>query len=349
MKKFYVLLVALLLSAVTIHAQESATTVTITEDEINNAIAERLAQSDRDLTINVNLQNDQVTVTSVVTSNDGALSFTFETILVDYIVEGRITWTATDWKATAPDGTELERDDIPRQAYTATDDLWQIVLNQLIRRNIGEARGVRVSSVSIVEDSITVALTPTDDAQAELPPNVTENEDGTFTVNINEAILNRVFANIASRSDAMNGLTVTLVPNGIDFSLDLPNACPASILVDFDILPPTTALVNSNLNRNFVLRDLNDDGFVDLGILTTDPATQSQMLNSVGSVQNALCENVSLPTAARRRVNGLLLPAVQRFMQVQGCGADIYDIRFEQGLLAITFDETYTTCGTTHL
>ena len=119
--------------------------------------------------------------------------------------------------------------------------------------------------------------------------------------------------------------------------------------MDFEILPPPSAVASDNPDRSLAIRDFNDDRFMDLGIFTTGIDKSSPLLTSVIALQSASCGDAALSAQQQERVNSLLLPAVQRFIQLQSCGVPLYGIRFDIGSLTLTLDESITTCSTTHL
>lgn len=350
MKKLYMSVIVLLLGSISVFAQAERT-VTITEAQINEAIAARIAQLNRDISMTVDVQPNQVVVNSVISSEERSMGIMFETIYIGDVSNGRFSWMATNWEAMTTEGDELDRNEFPRHAFIATDDLWKVTFRQLVRRDIDATRSIMVSSLDVIEDSLSISFVASDERPSgtELSQNAASNDDGSVTVTIAEETLNTAFANIAARNDGVGYLIITMTNAKITFETEISNICSAGIIVDFDVLPPPSAITNDNPNRSIVVRDFNNDGLGDLGIFTTGIDKASPILTSVVALQSATCVGSALTAQQQERVNSLLLPAVQRLLQLQSCGVAIYDVRFEQGQLVLTLDESYTTCTCTHL
>lgn len=337
----------LILSIASYSAQETPTSVTITEDDINNAISTRLAESPRDIEITVDIQDNQLVVLSRVSNEEGTMGIMFETIYIGDITNGRFTWVGTDWTATTTDGETLDRNDFPRQAFTATDDLWKVVVRDLIRRDMGETRAFELSEFTLMNDAITLGFTARDGQQAttELPPNVTENDDGSVTVVIDDNMLNSVFANVAARNDNIKAISATIGDNSLSFMLDIP-AC-ASVIVDFQVIASNDGMTS---NRSFAARDWTNDGQPDLGIFTASASGEDLSLTSILTLANATCNGEAMSAQQQQRMNSLLLPAVQRLLQLQTCGATFNALRFEVGAMRLVANNcSYTTCLCNHL
>lgn len=148
-------------SIFTIHSftQESETqTITITEDEINNALGDMLAGRNVEIHITASLKSGVVMVNVVGTSSNGS-EFNLELVAIASISLNytEVEWTLVDWTVTDSEGNELTLDE--ERIFTTTESFlgrWRELILQLLRRKIGERQAPSIQSVNITEDGIVI-------------------------------------------------------------------------------------------------------------------------------------------------------------------------------------------------
>lgn len=342
-KKILLIFSLLSLFVISSMAQESEMqTITISEAELNAFIDEQANQRNLEIHLTASLKGGMVMINLVGTRPNGE-EFNLELLMIASISLNyeRIEWTVVDWTVSDADGNELDIDE--ERFYPTIENFlgrWRELSAQLFRRKVSELPPQRIENIEIVDGQImfeTFAGEPTGEGRANnLPDNVTDNDDGTFTIAISQDMINDAFAVIVERNENLSNFTVEI--EGINagqfrVTLQAKALCNNEVIEGLFNLAPYGII--SALDENtepYILRDMDGDGDDDIGMNFIPEQAHVILLGAM------VCEGEAFTQEQNARVMSLLLPAVQRFVRLQTRNSIIVDFRVVGSSFEITVE-----------
>ena len=195
------LLLALTVPNLSVFAQDTITTHTITEAEINSLDWVTAPENERFSDVAVDLQPGQMVITATYQPRSGD-ALAIGVTLVPDVAEGFVQWTVVSLLA---DG-EPASDEVTLRVNTALTSLWVRYWREKLDLHL-------VESITITEDDLTYVVDLNAVAAIERPadPIITRTEDA-VTVTFTEAQVNESFLVGSDCCDAVTDVIVDLQP-----------------------------------------------------------------------------------------------------------------------------------------
>ncbi len=300
--------------------EPESVTLNFTEEQINARLAEREGQ----FSWIVDFEESVAELSTTIERNDNV----FNVVIIIIGATGGEgmgggIFNAIDFEVTDADGNPLEN--VPQRAIDAGLMEFERVMRGEIRSLMDASSPLlALSSVLIQEDTVSVEFMMGDESERGfnigMPPNVTENEDGTLTVSITEDMLNEAMTAISDRRE--NILSLTAQIDGFTVEIEGVNAG----LLDFNIgMPPTVteALCNNEIIEGTVVfvvdhkaDDIADIVFADSG----EPLT---------------CGDTILPERPSQRIIAILIAFMDRYVRLQTRGGEVIDYELAPGVIEL--------------
>lgn len=340
-KRILLIFSLLSLSLLSNIAQENETqTFVISESELNAFIDEQANQRNLEIHLTASLKGGLVMINLVGTRPNGN-EFNLELAMIASLNYERIEWTVVDWTVTDADGNELDVDE--ERFYPTIENFlgrWRELSAQLFRSKVSELPPQRIENIEIIEGQImfeTLTGEPTgEDSPNNLPSNITDNGDGTFTITISQDMINDAFAVIVERNENLSNFTVEI--EGINagqfrVTLQAKALCNNEVIEGlFNFTPYGEIPSLDDSNEQFIIGDWNGDGFDDIASIFIPGRTYAVLHSSM------VCEGEAFTQEQNARVMSLLLPAVQRFVRLQTRNSIIVDFRVVGSSFEITVE-----------
>lgn len=340
MMKQLILLILLFSMSITIGLAQDTQTLTVSESDINNTLDRFLEESERNFDIDVKLSEGQISI--IVSSEES--NFNYEKIewtIVPTVQEGRVLWTLATWEATDTDGNPVAQNERIQSFTPSIMNIWGRSLRHIVRGEMSES-GFSISDIQVSTGLITVQIDHqlTSASNDELPPNATENADGSFTVEISQDMMNQSLVAIQNRFDAIDSLSVDITENTFNFSVGIERVCDAPLEVQYGFMDSVRTI-----NDSFEIGDWNENGTDELAMRVSSPDDEQSFYTI--ELVNAFCQGEAVSGQQSERVNSLLLPAVQRFLQLQSYDSELISLEILERKIVLILP--HTTCLCNHL